>query len=251
MKKERIRHTPARARKVEAKYGQQLRMIAGYVDSLVKGFDVQNTEVYPSIQSALRHYAAQLDVWATNAAGRILTDIALRDEQTWLIYAQDISRGLRDEIRGADTGHVMRGLMQQQVELIKSIPLDAAQRIHDLSIEALINGDRADSLVEEILKSGEVAESRARTIARTEVSRATTLFTQARAEAIGSEGYIWRTSEDGDVRPSHKKMDGKFVPWSTPPTLVEVTKTGKTYSMTGHAGCHPNCRCYPEPVIPE
>ncbi|MDR8377773.1 phage head morphogenesis protein, partial [Acinetobacter baumannii] len=54
-------------------------------------------------------------------------------------------------------------------------------------------------------------------------------------------GYIWRTSEDGDVRPSHKAMNGKFVAWNSPPTLD---------NLKGHAGCLPNCRCYTEPVIP-
>ena len=242
MKPQRIRHKPARARKVENLYGQQLRMIAGYVDSMVKGFDVSNPTVYPSIVSALRHYAETLEVWAKNAAGRILTDIALRDEKTWMIYAQDISAGLRQEIRQADTGSVMQQLMEQQVTLIKSLPLEAAQRVHDLSTRAVIEGGRASEIAGLILVTGDVTLSRANTIARTEVSRATTAFTQARALAIGSTGYIWRTTKDGDVRHSHADMEGKFVRWDDPPTLD---------GMTGHAGCLPNCRCYPEPVIPE
>lgn len=91
------------------------------------------------------------------------------------------------------------------------------------------------------MATGRVTRSRANTIARTEVSRASCVFTQARAENLGSEGYIWRTSEDGDVRPSHKAMNGKFVAWNSPPTLD---------NLKGHAGCLPNCRCYTEPVIP-
>ena len=82
---------------------------------------------------------------------------------------------------------------------------------------------------------------RANTIARTEISRAASVFVQSRAENLGSEGYTWRTSGDIDVRPSHKEMNGKFVYWNKPPTLDR---------MTGHAGCLPNCRCYPDPVIP-
>jgi uncharacterized protein with gpF-like domain len=38
-------------------------------------------------------------------------------------------------------------------------------------------------------------------------------------------------------------MEGKFVAWDKPPKLTDGT--------TGHAGEFPNCRCYPEPVIPE
>ncbi|TEU30090.1 phage minor head protein [Alkanindiges illinoisensis] len=239
---QRPRHTPHRARKVEIKYGQDLRKIASYIDSLVKGFDVTNPAVYPSLVSALRHYSETLDVWATNAAGRILTDVALRDEKTWMLYAQDMSRGLRNEIRLADTGVVMQQLLADQVRLIKSLPLDAAQRVHDLATRAVIDGTRASEISGLIMATGHVTKSRANTIARTEVSRAATTFTQARALAIGSDSYIWRTSGDGDVRPSHKAINGTPIKWNDPPTLD---------GMTGHAGCLPNCRCYAEPIIPD
>ena len=72
-------------------------------------------------------------------------------------------------------------------------------------------------------------------------SKAHTALTKARAEDVGSDGYIWRSVRDGATRPSHRAMEGKFVKWGEPPTLD---------GMTGHAGEFPNCRCYPEPVIP-
>lgn len=75
----------------------------------------------------------------------------------------------------------------------------------------------------------------------TELGRATGALDQARALSIGSNGYIWRTAEDGDVRHSHREMEGKFVEWGRPPTLD---------GMTGHAGELPNCRCYKEIVFP-
>ena len=67
-------------------------------------------------------------------------------------------------------------------------------------------------------------------------------ITKARAEHIGSPGYIWRTSKDGAVRPSHRKMEGKLVPWDKPPTLD---------NYTAHCGEFANCRCFPEPIIPD
>lgn len=192
--------------------------------------------------ASLNEYANTLQFWAQNAAGRIITDVALRDEKTWLIYAKDLSRGVREQIRNTDTGAVYQQLLNEQVRLITSLPLEAAQRIQDLSTRSLIEGNRSSEIAGLIMATGHVTKSRANTIARTEVSRASCVFTQARAENLGSEGYIWRTSEDGDVRQSHKKMNGTFVAWDNPPTLD---------GMEGHAGCLPNCRCYPEPVIPE
>lgn len=240
-----IRHTPNRARKVEKKYGRQLRQIAIYVDSIIKGFDVTDETVYPSIVTALRKYADSLDIWARNASSKIIMDIALRDEKTWLVYAQDISVGMRKEIRETDVGMVMQRLIAEQTSLITSLPLNAAQRVQDLATRAIIEGGRADEISGLIMATGGTTKARANTIARTEVSKASTMFTRARAEALGSKGYIWRDSGDTDVRHRHGELNGQYIPWDKPP-IVDI-KSGRR----AHAGCDINCRCYPEPVIPE
>lgn len=236
---------PKLARKMEIRYSQQLRKVAGYVDTIVKGFDVNDPNTWALIRASLNEYSNTLHFWAENTAGRIITDVALRDEKTWLIYAQDLSRGMRDQIRNTDIGAVYQQLLNEQVGLIKSLPLNAAQRIHDLSTRALIEGSRASDISGLIMVTGQVTKARANTIARTEVSRAASIFTQARAENLGSEGYIWRTSEDEDVRKRHQELNGKFYEWVDPP-IVDV-KSGRR----AHAGCDINCRCYPEPVIPD
>ncbi|MFP0547900.1 phage minor head protein [Acinetobacter baumannii] len=230
---------------MEVRYSQQLRKIASYIDTLVKGFDVNDPRSYPLITASLNEYANTLHHWAQNTAGRIMMDVALRDEKTWLIYAKDLSRGIRDEIRGTDIGAIYQQLLNEQVNLIKSLPLGAAQRVQDLATRSVIEGMRASEIAGLILATGEVTKSRANTIARTEISRAQTTFTQARAKNLKSEGYIWRTSEDADVRHDHQELNGKFIPWDEPP--IADKRTG----ARAHAGCIYNCRCYPEPVIPE
>jgi SPP1 gp7 family putative phage head morphogenesis protein len=230
---------------VEKKYGQQLRKISGYIDSIIKGFDVTDETVYPSIVTALRKYAESLDVWAVNASSRILMDVALRDEKTWLIHAKDMSIGVKYQIRNTDVGAVMQKLLADQVGLIKSLPLNAAQRVQDLATRAVIEGGRADEISGLIMAIGGVTKARANTIARTEISRAATAFTEARAKDLGSDGYIWRTSEDSDVRHDHQELNGKHFKWNNPPVVDK--KSGRR----AHAGCDINCRCYPEPVIPE
>jgi SPP1 gp7 family putative phage head morphogenesis protein len=153
-----------------------------------------------------------------------------------------MSRALRQEIREAPTGQLMQQLLREQVELIKSLPIEAAQRVHQLTMELVSSGGRAAEIVPMILASGDVTISRANTIARTEVGRTATGLTQARAVFVGSEGYQWLTARDRDVRASHRKMEGKFVRWDDPPTLD---------GLTGHAGALPNCRCTPLPVVPD
>lgn len=191
----------------------------------------------------LEKYSEALDGWAVRTATHMLEEVNNRDRQAWSEMAADMSAALRQEIRTAPTGELFRSLLDEQVALIKSLPLEAAQRVHELTIASLEDSTRASEIAKEIGRSGEVATSRANLIARTEVARTASTLTQARAEHVGSEGYIWRTSGDTDVRHSHKQMNGKFVRWDSPPTLSDGTTT--------HAGQIYNCRCYPEPVIPE
>jgi SPP1 gp7 family putative phage head morphogenesis protein len=138
--------------------------------------------------------------------------------------------------------------MQEQIDLIKAIPLRAAERAQKLAQEAIYNGTRASEVAAELARSGTVSQNDAERIARTEVARANSVITQTRAQAAGSRQYIWRNSGDASVREAHmfrkgKKLDGQVFSWDEPPTLDDGT--------VGHPGTFPNCRCYPEPFFPE
>lgn len=174
----------------------------------------------------------------------MVADVARRNLRGWEQVSQDMAHSLRSELAQAPTGAYYSQLMREQVGLITSLPLQAAERIQEMTTAGIASGRRAEDLVGAILGQGPITASRARLIARTEVARAASTFTQARARYAGSEGYIWRTSGDGDVRDTHRKMNGKFVYWDAPP------KTDKNLAPY-HAGCGPNCRCYPDPVLPE
>lgn len=209
------------------------------------GFQLGDLEAIPTIEQLLRRYAEALTPWAEATAARMLEDLNRRDEQAWMQQAQEMSRALRDELRRAPTGETMRALMAEQVTLIKSIPLEAAKRVHRLTIEALEDGTRAAEISKMIQASGSVAKSRADLIARTEVGRTATALTEARALHVGSPGYFWRTSRDSDVREDHRILEGRFITWDNPP--IADRRTGRR----AHAGCIYGCRCYPEVVFPK
>lgn len=197
------------------------------------------------ISNSLSRYADIIAPWAEGVARKMFDGVNLQDKQQWREASEQISDGLRDLMDNTSVGQVARSIVEENIKLMKSLPLEAASRvtdIHSRAIEAMISGERSTDFAKEIMRSGDVAKSRANLIARTEIGRASQALTQARATHVGSEGYVWRTAEDGDVRHSHAKMEGKFVYWSNPPTLD---------GMTGHAGALPNCRCYCEVVIPE
>ncbi len=226
-----------RARNAETQFAIRLRKIASHIGDIVRGFGLEETD---AMGAALRQYAQLIDPWARAVANRMITEVAARDRQTWREVSAQAGRALHQEIEFAPVGATMQRLLDEQVGLIKSLPLEAAQRVHELTIEGIQEGTRAKEISSEILRTSEVSKSRATLIARTEVGRTATAITQARAQFVGSEGYTWATVRDSDVRPSHKRMEGKFVRWGEPPTLD---------NLTGHAGALPNCRCVPLVVI--
>jgi SPP1 gp7 family putative phage head morphogenesis protein len=141
----------------------------------------------------------------------------------------------------------MRKRIDDQVELITSLPTEAGRRVHKLTQQAIVEGTRAKTVARQIQETGKVAAARAMLIARTEVARTAATLTMERAKAVGSDGYIWRTVGDSDVRDAHAEMEGKFVRWDANGGEGAKLSDG----TTTHAGCIWNCRCYPEPVLPE
>lgn len=229
-------------RRAEIQYSAKLRKLAANIGDIINAFKPNDPASVPPIEKLLRDYAEALTPWANAVAAGMLADVAHRDRKLWDTVTRGMSEALRFELLNAPTGETLRQLQAEQVRLIKSIPLDAAERVHHLTYEGLANASRANEIAKEIMRSGAVSKSKANLIARTEVGRASTNLGQARALHVGSTGYIWRTAMDSDVRKSHHDMEGKFVAWTSPPTLDR---------LTGHAGTLPNCRCYPEVVLPD
>lgn len=233
------------ARQAESAYNTRLRAVAKQIDAIIRGLapDGKLTDRGP-LMDALRGYSELLGPWAKSVARYMFADVSRRNARAWQEIGADMAKSLRAEMAYAPTGLLYGALMDEQVALIKSLPLKAAQRVQELATGTLYSGQRSDVIAKEILRTGKVTEARARMIARTEVSRTAANLTQARAQFAGSQGYIWRTSRDADVRETHQKMEGVYVPWATPP------KTDASLAPY-HAGCGPNCRCYPDPVLPD
>lgn len=236
----------SKVRRGEAAYAVNLRKIAKHVEDLVRAFDPSVPEQVRQLEDALRRYSDLLMPWARVTAAKMLVDVSRRDEKVWKEYTRYLGLNLQAEISSAPTGEVMRDLLNEQVHLITSLPLDAAKRVHELTTGAIYEGARANEIAAEIMKTGETTRARANLIARTEVGRSSTTLTQARAESIGSTGYIWRSARDFDVRKRHQELEGTFHAWNNPPIATDPGQR----PIRAHAGSIFNCRCYAEPVLP-
>lgn len=229
----------ATANRLEAEYLRSLNYLTRQIDHMVKNMGHKPND----LQALLRKYSETIKPWAQSIAEKMVTRIARTDERAWIQLGRSVGRSLREELQSAPTGMTLQKFLNEQVILITSLPLEAAQRVHTLTMEGLADSTRAEEIANEILKTGEVTKSRAKLIARTEVARTASGLTLARAAHVGVTHYIWRTSKDTDVRKSHKEMDGQIIPLDKAPTLSDGTTT--------HAGQIYNCRCYAEPIISE
>ena len=216
----------------ELKYSRALLLVADQVEALLAGYDGRNID---RIGQRLDSYADILDDWAAHVARGMFADVDIKNRRFWRSMSQEIGVQMARQLAETEIGVTVTQSLDAQVQLIKSLPRHAAEQAHEYVREAALKGQRASDIADRIMALGGITRRRAVLIARTEVGRVSGEMTKARAMTAGSDGYIWRSAEDRDVRPSHKKMNGRLVKWNEPPTLD---------NLTGHAGCLPNCRCY-------
>lgn len=127
--------------------------------------------------------------------------------------------------------------------LIQDIPNKTINEISQLTQDALRSGKTSSDMEKDIYdimsERTDVSDSRAKLIARDQVSKLNGNLTQSRQEDIGVESYIWRTVGDERVRETHDENDGETFRWDDPP------------AETGHPGEDYQCRCHAEPILPE
>lgn len=235
---------PPKIWRAERDFMRALRAVAGHVGDLIRGYKPGDIELLPQLAQLLGAYADALTPWAETAVKRMLGEVDARDRDSWRALGSAISAQLSNDIKNTPVGEVLRSLMYSQVGLIKSIPTEAAARVHKLTIRGLEDSRRMNEIADDIERSGEVTRSRAVLIARTEVARTASVLAETRARSAGVTHYRWQTSQDAAVRPGHREMQGRVCRWDTPPAVNEGGRV-----MYHHPGRVWNCRCWPEPLV--
>jgi SPP1 gp7 family putative phage head morphogenesis protein len=130
--------------------------------------------------------------------------------------------------------------IEENVALIKSIPAQYLDGIRETVEKAFARGDRFESVAKLIAHVGDVTESRAKLIARDQVSKMNASFNEVRQASVGVTHYVWSTSHDERVRASHAALNGETFAWAKPPEVDgEHVNPGEAI----------NCRCVALPVI--
>lgn len=134
--------------------------------------------------------------------------------------------------------------VQQNVELIKSIPEEYFLRIQGDVMRAIQSGKGEADILKSVRAAGGITERRARIIARDQTSKANSALTIARFEKLGIKKFKWLHSGGGkEPRPLHVAMSGQVYEIANPPIIDE--RTGER----GFPSMLVNCRCVAAPVL--
>lgn len=140
---------------------------------------------------------------------------------------------------------ILRATIQQNVELIKSIPAQCLTQVQGSVMRSVQTGRDLGTLSKELQEHYDVTRRRAAFIARSQNNMATAAMTRARQQEVGITEAIWMHSGGGKhPRPTHlaagrakTKYDVK-VGWLDP-------DVGKNI----FPGELPNCRCVARAVV--
>lgn len=137
-------------------------------------------------------------------------------------------------IREPDLAALTEDFVAENVALIKTIPNQYFDDIEKIVTAGVRQGKRHEEIARDIQARYQVAENRAKLIARDQVGKFYGDLAKARQEDLGVTKYVWRTVNDNRVRSEHHVREGKTFSWAHPPS-------------DGHPGNAINCRCYAEP----
>lgn len=148
------------------------------------------------------------------------------------VYGVDILTGAPPGLRGA-----LSAWEVQNIQLIKSIPVESLGRMQNKIVNALQTGQTMRDTQKAIVEEFGVASRRAELIARDQVGKLNGQLTELRQTDIGVDSYVWRGMLDSRERPEHVAREGQVFRWDQPPD-------------DGHPGQPIQCRCIAEPVLP-
>lgn len=124
----------------------------------------------------------------------------------------------------------------QNTDLITKLGSDQRDRVQQTLYSNLSQGNGIEKIEEELKKSEGIGENKAKLIARDQTNKFNGQLTQLRQQEIGITSYVWTTSQDERVRPTHRALDGETFTW-------------EKGSKIGHPGSEINCRCIAQPII--
>lgn len=135
-------------------------------------------------------------------------------------------------------GAKLRAFTAENVRLIKNMSEETLKKVEGAVYRGVSRGESLKSITENVQKASKTNISRAKLIARDQVSSLNSELTKIRQVENNINKYVWSTSLDERVRETHEQNEGQIFSWNNPPG-------------TGHPGEEINCRCVALPIFDE
>jgi SPP1 gp7 family putative phage head morphogenesis protein len=141
----------------------------------------------------------------------------------------------------------------QNVKSIVSLPANTLDEVAEIIENCLRQGIQYEDVANKIKNTLDITYEHALSIARNQTMMLNSSLTRLRQEELGITEYVFQSSGDERVRPSHAIMDGKTCKWSDPTVYKNKGKWVKRPPETclSHPGTEENCRCIARPVLDE
>lgn len=125
---------------------------------------------------------------------------------------------------------------RENVRRVTSLLASEFEEAENVILSGFRRGLRFEEIAKTLDERFNIVENRARLIARDQVASLNGELNRLRQTNLGVTSYIWRDSNDDDVRPTHEEFDGEVFTWAQG-------------SPEGHPGEPIACRCIAEPVL--
>lgn len=238
-------------RRIERGYNRALKGITNQIISAIGETDDPHKVVRKLKQISNQK---QYKEYCESLAMKMVTNVFNDSGKSWREAARnssssaDIYKAIMEEIKNPKIRLAFIEQINNNAKLISTLPAEIADFCTTYIQEESMGGKRASDIAKELMTLvPNKSKARIGVIARTETSKASTALTMARAESLGLNWYIWRTSQDARVRKSHDHMEDVLINWKNPPSPERLV--GQKSVGNYHAGNIYNCRCYPEPVV--
>jgi len=260
-KKRRARrmYKPKYPKMLEAQY---VKLILGYV---AKMRTMAEDIISPQLSGIVSQAGFRQDAW-NDTVNDVIESLKLsfgKELPDFSVYATDIGQKTSGW-NNKEWQKVMKSVMQvefyqnepwllglvdsfvkQNTNLITELTSKTESDIHGVIDRGVIAGKRHETIMKEILSGTDLqkgvfqkVETRARLIARDQVAKLNGNLMRLRQTNLGITQYIWRTSLDERVRPTHAALEGEKFSWDNSPDV-------------GHPGEDYQCRCTAEPDFQE
>jgi SPP1 gp7 family putative phage head morphogenesis protein len=189
------------------------------------------------IESQIKNVAILLDRWALAKTNQSINKIKMATKKNARSFIPVVI-----EKENPFVDDYIESYTRFNVQLVEQLGHEYIPEVSQLAQKAFNEGRSTAELAKQLKEFTEGKLNKATFWAQDQAGDAFTAFTKIRQTQAGFPGYIWHTTGDNRVRPSHELLNNRFFTWAK--GAPGLTKPGAK-----HPGQDYRCRCSAEPTF--